>query len=212
MVYVYRNFLIVDREEKMEKATELVRYLGAQFNDAERIWHAKSPQDKVVLVYQNPLIDDRRIHTFHRHEDIRFQLNEYLGYMHVYCQGQNIKIDKFKISMKLVDQEPYWRAYKDYLCETIRQAGVQPMQLATTQYVLHWGRLTNPVIEFMHRVGLLANKSNKTYVFKPSDLQPTGFSSFGNNTFANNWGINWSSLQQSTFPISSFQTPNGFGK
>jgi hypothetical protein len=213
MVYVYKNFLIVDREEKMQKATQLVSHLNAGFNDNNRIWHAKSPYDKVVLVYKNPLIADNEIHSFAREEEIRFALNDYLGYIHVYCQGQNIKIDKFKIGLRLSEQEQYWRTYKAYLCQTIRTAGILPAQLSNSQYVLHWGKMSSGVADFMTRIGLLDDRSKKIYVFKPQDLQPTGFRSFGsgfNNSFDPNWGGNWGNGSQFSFPAgNSFNT---FGK
>jgi hypothetical protein len=64
MVYVYKNFFIVEREEKIQKASQLVHELKASFNDDEHIWRAKSPLDKVVLVYKHPLINDDNVRRY----------------------------------------------------------------------------------------------------------------------------------------------------
>ena len=199
MVYVYKNFLIIERNEKMEKAIKLVVHLNSGFDDGNRIWHAKSGFDKIVLVYRHPLIADNEIHSFARYEEIRFSLNEYLGYIHVYCQGTNIKIDKFKINLRLFDQEVLWKTYKQYICAMIRQSGVQPMQLTNTLFTVYWGKLSPGVADFMQRIGLLDDRNKKIYVFKPADLQPTGYA------FSNYGGI-WNTAAPFNFQMNTQQS------
>jgi hypothetical protein len=88
-------------------------------------------------------------------------------------------------------QEQYWRTYKQYLVKTIQQSGVLPMQLNQIKFTLYWARLSGTVMDFMERMGLLSDRSKKTYVFTSEDINPTGFgtpSVFGGFNQSPNFG------------------------
>lgn len=171
MVVVYKNLLIVDREDRIQHARDLVNRLGADFNDSKRIWHIKSPRDNVVLIYKDPIINDNEIHTFNTVEEAKFSLNEFVGYIQVYSQGKNIKISKFMINKSLAEQQQYWAIYKQYLIQTIRKTGLTNDQLAQTAFTIYWDKFGRDIQEYMARIGLLSDFAHNTYVFKFEEIQ-----------------------------------------
>lgn len=184
--------MLIDREDPIPEAVVMARNMGVAFDDDRRVWHAKSPLDKVILVYNQPLRVNDTIGEYTTQASVDFQPETCVGYVQIYCQSSNVKIGKFQFQDN-INQIDYWRMFKQYLIQTIRNTN-------TTPFTLYWERrLMNANTQrIAQEAGLLSNRNNMTYTFQNSDLgvqnnwTTTFNNSFGTTSWNNNsWGSLW---------------------
>lgn len=178
MVKAYKNFILVDRQDTVASAIKMAQSMGAWFKDDNRVWHVKSPRDRIVLIYQHPVKSDENIHEYKQSSDIDFKPNNCIGYILLYCNGKNVKVGDCKFKPD-VQQTTYWKMLKGYLTTTIRNIGGLPSQ---QKYTLYWDRkvLNKNFQNTLQLLGMLDNPGNMTYTFTDGDVKAT--------VTQNNWG------------------------
>jgi len=179
------------------------------FNDDDRVWHAKSPGDKIMMVYLEAFRTDDVIKEYKTQQEVDFRPQTCIGYIQMYCQGANVKVGDFKFKNDAVQPE-YWKMFKGYLVQTIKNAGANVQQ---TRFMIYWDRrvCSRGVQNMMEKLGLLSDKDKKTYVFQQSDIEE--------KTVAPLWGApsqfsGWNSSLANPQPVVIPPTPqpNSWGQ
>jgi hypothetical protein len=192
MVYLYRNFLIVDREDSMHFVRHMVRNnFRLWFDDDNLVWHVKSPADKIIVIYDREISAGDTIRTIRSEDEHKIDGNGRVGYIKIYCQNTNVKVS----SMYFRNEEEgrrYLAMFKQYLLRTIR--AVPENTRRDNTYTLYWKRslCNDNVRRILRNLGLLDNIEKMTYTFQNNELIEsavtsafTPFSSFSNSW--NNW-------------------------
>jgi hypothetical protein len=168
MVYIYKNFLLVNRIDPIQNAIDMTKRMNIWFKEENELWHAKSAHDKVILIFQEIISLDDNIKEYKEESTIDFSLHTCIGFMHVYCQGTHMKVGNYMFKPNINYEEQYWRLLKKYLVKTIQQTNVRPSE---QQFTLHWNKLISPQAQITIRnAGLLSDNTNMLYVFKDEDM------------------------------------------
>jgi len=51
MVYLYKNFLVINRNETNTQALQIMNSINTGFIDGNNIWHVNNEHDTIIIVY-----------------------------------------------------------------------------------------------------------------------------------------------------------------
>lgn len=188
MVYTYKNFLIINRNDSISEAISMAQNMGMWFTDRNRIWHVKSPVDKMILVYRDFFRTDNIIKEYKHNAEVDFRPRDCVGYIQIYCQKHDVKVEKFRFAQG-ENTDHHWYTFKQYLIQTLKNSG---MTTFTHPCTLHWNNsLCSKSHQLsMERLGLMSNRDRKIYTFTVSDIDaniPVVPFFFGGGSTAMNW-------------------------
>jgi hypothetical protein len=192
MVYTYKNFIIIDREDKVVDAIKMAKNMGVWFSDDDRVWHIKNVRDKVIIIYKELIGQDEIIKEYNSSVSIDFKTGTFVGFIHIYCNGTNVKVSKFNFTN--VDTTMYWEMFKKYLVHTINTLlGQSLVKVPVPVFTLYWDSkvCTNEINTMGKIIGLMSDNHNRTYVFTEADYNSCKSSGWGGIVNSNSWGNNW---------------------
>ena len=172
-MFVYRNLMVVERREPLQKVRSLVERLGLAFEDDDLIWHVRSSEDKIVIFFSRPLVlNDDVIREYTTDSSIRFSLPKHKGFLHTYVSGENIKIGRYRLEGSVKEQISLWSSYRSYLLAQMSQIPRYCAALAAggfdkTRYVLWWVKVPNQLREVLKHSNLLPDRKTKRYILRP---------------------------------------------
>ena len=241
MAKVYKNFMIVRRDEKNKQVVSYIQNTyKIWFDDHKDIWHVKSPSDCVLIYFDVQLSSSQDIIL--ANNSIKFP-NKRDGCILLHVQGANVKVSKCKYSTSSIGRSMI-KKFKEYLVKTIKNIP----NYDKGKFTLYWkDSLYNYDLQNIIRdANFITNKNKKIYTFSKKDYEEKkdvyGLDSvfgskstdlFGNsdyttvsNPFSGEWCGTTSqqpvgNVFQTSFPSSFTSTPsnswfstnnNGWGK
>jgi len=186
MVFIYKNFLIINRADSIQNSVDMAKKMGAWFNDDEKIWHTKSPVDKIILVYKDPFRTDDIVKEYKTNNEVDFRPHVCIGFIKMYCQTTHVKVSSFLFKVG-VDQLPHWIILKKYLIQIIKNAGMTAESIRVNPCTIHWEMCSDSHKASMAQIGLISDYDKNTYTFLPIDLEDQVQQSQWNSSL-NEWG------------------------
>ncbi len=172
MVYMYKNLLIVERNEPVTSIKNFVKNrLRVWFNDDSDIWCHKSSADKIVIIYGYELWKDDNIRFIDK--DFNFTDTSYIGYIKMYCKGPDIKVYDFRFT-NLTCAKKYFAQFKEYLISSIKQIKLFNSQIDKANFCLHWDKrcYSSTLEHILKGIGLLSKFKHKNYKFTSIVVNP----------------------------------------
>jgi len=134
---LYKSLLIVERGETCIPAKHFAKdMLGIWFDDEEKIWHWKSPEDKIIIVYPSNNFEDEEIRPSET-SGFNFSRKDHIGHIKLYCNGNHIKVYNFKFSSSQQATEAF-KTLKKYCISTIRKLGLSEADIDQRGFYIHW--------------------------------------------------------------------------
>ncbi len=134
---LYKSLLIVERGETCIPAKHFAKdMLGIWFDDEEKIWHWKSPEDKIIIVYPSNNFEDEEIRPSET-SGFNFSRKDHIGHIKLYCNGNHIKVYNFKFSSSQQATEAF-KTLKKYCISTIIKLGLSEADIDQRGFYIHW--------------------------------------------------------------------------
>lgn len=138
MVYLYKNFLVIDRNETNQHAVQIVKSMNAEFTDRNNVWQVKSEQDKIIIVYGVELTHDDKIHIDAKINNNTIPIGALpVGYIKMYCQGSKIKVSEINFKNES-EAKRHLNIFKNYLKNSIKNTGLSSQQIDEEKFILYW--------------------------------------------------------------------------
>lgn len=182
MVYLYKNFLVVDRNDTNAQIVHMMNSINVGFTDGDNVWHIKSNQDKIIFVFGSVLASGDTIHT---NGSIKPDMKP-IGYIKIYCQGSKVKVSEINFRNE-GEAKAYLRMFKGYLRSSIKSIGFSAAQIDAEKFVLYWSKVmyNADVEKILKEIGLVSDFVKRTYTFTSSVVldqpPPTSFGAFNTN-------------------------------
>ena len=162
MVYLYKNFLVINRIETKPQAIQIMNSINTGFVDGNNIWHVKNEQDKIIIVYGVEIIHGDTIQT-----DVNMKSNvSPIGYIKLYCQGSKVKISEINFRNSN-DAKVYLNMLKNYLKKSIKDTGLSAQQIDAEEFVVYWSKVmyNTEVEKILTNIKFISDTTRRTYNF-----------------------------------------------
>lgn len=162
-MYLYKNFLVVEREDKYISAKNFVK-------NTLKIWFDNEQGNVIILIYSkllNPTDTIREIvHS------ISFKFNQYenpIGFIKLHNIKNNFRVSSFSFKTEPLK---YLAMFKQYLISVIAQLDLTAEDVDKEGFYLHWeeNNLTPEWIEKFKTSHLIDNSGK--YKFTSSEVLP----------------------------------------
>ena len=177
MVRFYKNFLIVKRDEPNVAAAQYVAGIGLAFDDDARVWHFKSGDDEIIVVYPTEIMSGNAID-----DECKVDVSTIspVGYFKLYSNGANVKVFDVHFPDSSTT-EKYLLMLKNFLIATIKAAGATEHTYGDTKFTLYWDyKCYTKELDFvLQKTGLVTDLNKKTFVFDKRVVFPGGFGGWG---------------------------------
>jgi hypothetical protein len=165
-MYLYKNFLVVEREDKYISAKNFVKNtLKIWFDDSEG-----QEEDVIIIIYPKSLNPTDTIREI-RHS-ISFKFKHYensIGFIKLHCNQNDFKVSNFHF-----ETEPlkYLAMFKQYLINVIAKLNLTGEDVDKEGFYLHWKKnnLTPEWTERLKTTYLIDNSGK--YKFTSSEVLP----------------------------------------
>lgn len=162
MVYLYKNFLVVNRNDNNSQIVQLMNSNNVRFTDGDNVWHVKSDEDKIIFIFGSELVSGDTIQT----SGVLKPDLKPIGYIKIYCQGSKVKVSEINFRNE-GEAKAYLCMFKGYLRSSIKSIGYSAAQIDAEKFVLYWSKImyNTDVEKILKEIGLISDFSKRTYTF-----------------------------------------------
>jgi hypothetical protein len=158
MLKAYKNFLIINRDHVNIDIKNVMEAEKITF-DNDDIWHIKSSNDKIILVYDLLLSSTDSINA-----NFNNKINSFpIGYIKIYCQGVNIKV--YDLHFRSIEEgKKSLLMFKNYIRQSIKDTGMTSVQIDKKKFMLYWcSSIYTNLEEILKCMSFVSNLNKKTY-------------------------------------------------